>query len=119
MPAGIGTLAAIVIDVADIDRAGAFWSAVLGVELGERIGQYQVIGPPIPAPAFLLQEVPEPKAGKNRVHIDISCEDLEAGVRRVEEMGGRKLRDGYDFGHSFMVVADTEGNEFCLLPAAT
>ncbi len=119
MPNAVGTLFAISIDVADIDRAGAFWAAVLGVELGERFGQYQLIGPGTTPPAVVLQQVPEPKAGKNRVHIDIRCVDIQAGLRRVEELGGRKLRDVHDLGDDFIVVEDTEGNEFCLLPAAT
>ena len=117
MPTAVGTLFAISIDVADVDRAGAFWAAVLGVELGGRFGQYQLVGSGTTPPAVVLQQVPEPKVGKNRVHIDIRCEDIGASLRRVEELGGRKLRDVHDLGHDFIAVADTEGNEFCLLPA--
>ena len=113
MPA-VGRLAAVVIDVADLNRAATFWSAVLGVAPGERIRKYQFIGPSNGVPAILLQEIPEPKVSKNRVHLDLACDDIDAALRRVEELGGRKVRVVHDPDETFIVVADTEGNEFCL-----
>ena len=115
MPA-VGRLASVVIDVANLDRAVAFWSSVLGAEPGERFLHYQFIGPRHGTPAIVLQEVPEPKVGKNRMHLDLACEDINAALRQVEQLGGRKVREIQDPGETFIVVADVDGNEFCLLP---
>lgn len=60
--------------------------------------------------------MPEAKAGKNRVHLDIAATDLVVAKARVEALGGRRV-EGYESG-GFLVMADPEGNEFCLVPAA-
>ena len=62
----------------------------------------------------LFIEVPEAKSGKNRVHIDIRVPDVAAAQEQVESLGGRRA-PGYEAG-GFLVMADPEGNEFCILP---
>jgi predicted enzyme related to lactoylglutathione lyase len=61
-----------------------------------------------------FQRVEERRRGKNRVHIDIETADVVAAARRIEALGGRRA-EGYERG-GFLVMADPEGNEFCLLP---
>jgi catechol 2,3-dioxygenase-like lactoylglutathione lyase family enzyme len=64
---------------------------------------------------ILFQEVPEPKAGKNRLHIDVHHDDsLEALVDRLEQLGATKVQDVNQgpAGH-WWVMRDPEGNEFC------
>ncbi len=61
-----------------------------------------------------FQQVDEAKRTKNRVHVDISGPSISEMERRVEALGGRRL-DGYDDG-GFLVMADPEGNEFCIVP---
>jgi predicted enzyme related to lactoylglutathione lyase len=61
-----------------------------------------------------FQQVVEPKQHKNRVHIDISGPDVVEIKDQIEALGGRRL-DGYDDG-GFLVMADPEGNEFCVVP---
>ena len=61
-----------------------------------------------------FQRVEEPKVAKNRVHLDIRCDDVVATAARVEELGGDRAR-GFESG-GFLVVQDPGGNEFCLLP---
>ena len=112
---GVGQLNRVIIDVADLDRAAAFWSGMLGYEAAERRGPYRRIDRP-GGISVVLQEVPEPKAGKNRVHLDFDCDDLDVAMGRVEELGGRKVRLLKEDGWSMIVAADTEGNEFCLVP---
>ena len=61
-----------------------------------------------------FQRVEEPRGGKNRVHIDIEAADVVATARRIEALGGGRV-EGYERG-GFLVMADREGNEFCVLP---
>ena len=65
-------------------------------------------------PDLVLQEFPEAKSGKNRVHLDIEVPDLEEGLNRVNSAGGRLVaRVVNEFG-GHLVCADPDGNEFCL-----
>lgn len=60
--------------------------------------------------------VGEQKAGKNRVHFDLRPDDQDAEVRRLEQLGASKI----DIGQGdapWVVMADPEGNEFCVLRA--
>jgi predicted enzyme related to lactoylglutathione lyase len=118
---GVGRLRAIIIDVSDLDRAAAFWSGMLGEEAGERRGQYRTIGKPPTAttgrPAVVLQEVAEPKVGKARLRLDFACDDLDAAMSFVKGLGGSKVHTVTEGGFSMIVAADTEGNEFCLIPS--
>lgn len=107
------------IDCADTDRAAGFWTAVLGyVRRGKSAGPYQSL---IPADGagieVLLQRVPDAKGGKNRLHLDLRTPDLEAEVARVLALGARPLseRPVVEDGLRWLVLADPDGNEFCVL----
>ncbi|MEQ7124044.1 VOC family protein [Actinopolymorpha sp. B11F2] len=66
-------------------------------------------------PTLLLQEVPEPKSTKNRMHLDVGVEHLEAEVDRIVGLGARKVEtDLTEHGYRWAVLADPEGNEFCV-----
>jgi len=60
--------------------------------------------------------VAEPKAGKNRVHFDIETPTVDAEVERLGKLGARRLEAGprKEFGSTWVVMADPEGNEFCV-----
>lgn len=104
---------AVIIDCADLDRLADFWSQLLGRRVERRPGPYvRLVGGG--GPMVVLQRVDAPKAGKNRVHLDLSSPDPAAECRRVEELGGRFLPEYAQGG--FLVLADPEGNEFCVLP---
>jgi predicted enzyme related to lactoylglutathione lyase len=109
-------VAAFVTDCTDPEALAAFWSEILGWNIVFRLGPYVGIGPPAPEweSGWLFQRVDEPKVGKNRCHLDFRVPDLEATRRRVEELGGKRV-SGYETG-GFLVMADPEENEFCLLP---
>jgi hypothetical protein len=62
------------------------------------------------APRLFFQLVPEPKTAKNRLHLDLRATDPTAEVRRLVDLGARVLAE-HD---GFVVLADPEGNEFCL-----
>jgi predicted enzyme related to lactoylglutathione lyase len=61
--------------------------------------------------------VPEAKATKNRVHLDVAVQDVDAAASRIIELGGTKLPydDHHEDGYSWRIMADAEGNEFCLI----
>jgi len=67
-------------------------------------------------PRVLFQQVPEPKTVKNRVHLDlrIPADEHEAEVKRLEALGATRLWDGQQGPHSWVTMADPEGNEFCV-----
>jgi Glyoxalase-like domain len=71
---------------------------------------------PTPGLRILFQQVPEPKQGKNRLHFDVrpgdvSVEDLR---ERLVARGATKLGEGHQGQHTWFVMADPEGNEFCV-----
>ena len=114
--AAIGRLSHLVIDCTDADRLAVFWSEALGVEVAARWNQYVMLTTTVDGgPALAFQEVPEPKQGKNRVHIDLEVADLDEASARVEALGGSVIEGREQDGVHIRVVADPEGNELCLV----
>ena len=109
----------IVIDCADLDRSAAFWSAVLGYTASPAAtGPYRSLEPESGAGIdVLLQRVPDVKGQKNRLHFDLRTPDLEAEVRRVLDLGARRLtaQPVAEDGWLWHILADPDGNEFCVL----
>ncbi len=110
---GVGRLDAIIIDVGNLEVGGRFWSEVLGVPIASEEGQYLRLGRQGGGPRVILQEVPERKTAKNRVHLDFRVSDVRAALARVEEAGGKKVDE--DPSDGSVVVIDPDGNEFCLV----
>jgi predicted enzyme related to lactoylglutathione lyase len=63
-----------------------------------------------------IQRVPERKEAKNRVHVDLEVDDLETTARWVRNHGGIRVADHQIGTFHWRVMADPEGNEFCLVP---
>ena len=110
----------VVIDAADVDALCDFWVAVLGYERFGRFEQYRSAVPPAGAagPKLVFQQVREPRAaGKNRLHVDVVVGDaLEGEAERLVALGAARRSDVIDeAGTSWIVMADPEGNEFCLV----
>jgi predicted enzyme related to lactoylglutathione lyase len=70
-----------------------------------------------PNPTVFFQTVPEPKVTKNRIHIDLSAQDIDAEGSRLTEMGATVSRDVSDGSMRWVVTSDPEGNEFCVCKA--
>jgi predicted enzyme related to lactoylglutathione lyase len=104
----------IIVDCSDPERIAHFWSSLLQRPIAGRKGPYVWLGQSTDGIGFGFQNVGERKRGKNRVHIDVSAPDVAAVKRRVEALGGNRV-DGYEDG-GFLVMADPEGNEFCVVP---
>jgi predicted enzyme related to lactoylglutathione lyase len=111
----IGRIGEIVIDVSDLEESGRFWSRVLGAEVRSADEQYLVLDSQPNSPTLILQKVSEGKLGKNRVHIDLRVKDVDTALGQIEALGGRKLKVVVDPTERFIVVADPDGNEFCLV----
>ncbi|WP_232665653.1 VOC family protein [Pseudonocardia sp. TRM90224] len=111
---------AVAIDCHDTDRCAAFWSAALGTGPARtwsdaRGTRYVQISPDVGAD-LLFQPVREPKATKNRVHLDITPETgtQATEVARLVELGANVVADEPDL--PWVLLGDPEGNEFCVLP---
>lgn len=104
----------ITVDCSDPQTLGGFWSSLLQRPIEGRRGPYVWLARSKNGIGMGFQKVVEPKRGKNRLHIDISGPDVVAIKNRVEALGGRRV-DGYEDG-GFLVMADLEGNEFCIVP---
>ena len=111
----VGTLHAIVLDVNDLESCTGFWSKILGKEISFKTDKYCRIGGGDDTPSLLLQKVPEQHEQKNRAHIDLDVTDLEAAVQRVVGLGGTKIDKISEYGLTWVVMADPDGNEFCLV----
>lgn len=113
--AGVGTLYAFVVDVNNLETCGHFWSQVLGATVLYQDDTYWRLGQPGVPLSLLLQKVPEGHAGKNRAHLDIDVTDLQTAVQRVQALGGQQLQEVRAYGIAWTVMADPDGNEFCLV----
>jgi hypothetical protein len=70
-------------------------------------------------PALFFAKVPEPRSHKNRVHIDLEADDREKEIARLLELGATRGADHDEYGHSWTVMTDLEGNEFCIADQAS
>src|SRR3954447_18569511 len=66
-------------------------------------------------PGLIFVPVPESKTVKNRLHIDLAPDDRDEEVRRIEGLGAKRVDVGQSPDNSWVVLADPEGNEFCVL----
>ena len=109
----------IIIDCTDPRAVAAFWAQVLGWSVQESgdVLWMSESGEPFPDLLLVFVAVPEPKSAKNRVHLDVNPVDREQDdeVRRLLGLGARHADVGQTGEESWVVLADPEGNEFCLL----
>lgn len=112
-------------DAADPDGLARFWAEVLGWRRTYDSPDEVALEPPAGSaedgivPDILFVRVPEPKTVKNRLHMDLRPGDQEAEVARIESLGGKRISVGQADDVSWIVMADPEGNEFCVLRPLT
>ena len=112
MPVGFGQ---VVIDSLRADDIAAFWSALLERPIGDGANQFFAM---IPAPedgafpALMFLAVPEPRQGKNRLHLDLVADDLAAEVERAVTLGATNVADFDEYGATWTTLTDPEGNIF-------
>jgi catechol 2,3-dioxygenase-like lactoylglutathione lyase family enzyme len=113
----------VLVDCRDAGALAAFWCAVLGYEVVDSSDEGWVeIAPPGqpetgPVPTLLFQAVPDPTPGKNRLHLDLNATDRDQGaeLERLLGLGATPADVGQTGEESWHVLADPEGNVFCLL----
>jgi predicted enzyme related to lactoylglutathione lyase len=107
----------LVLDCEEPKRLAKFWREALDYREYYTDANLAVLVPKerIASP-LLLQAVPEPKAGKNRMHLDIIVDDIEAEVHRLQALGAHRIDEGVQsFGGTRWVrMSDPEQNEFCV-----
>lgn len=109
---------AVAIDCQDADALASFWREALGTPPPRRwrdadgLTYVQLDG----RPALVFQPVPERKSVKNRLHLDVAPESgsRDDEVRRLVRLGAKVVDEAER--HPWVVLADPEGNEFCVLP---
>lgn len=116
----------VLIDAHDPERLARFWSEVLDYQVeydsnndpendgGER--EIELAPKDGTSTNILFVEVHDEKKVKNRLHLDLRPDDQAAEVARVEALGARKVDIGQG-EQTWVVLADPEGNEFCILRA--
>jgi predicted enzyme related to lactoylglutathione lyase len=108
------------LDVHDVDLMARFWSQALGyrIDAGED-GSAKLYPPDDAGPdvlAIWLQHTSHPKRDKNRNHPDLNTDgDVDAEAERLVALGARRVDIGQTDADPFVVLADPEGNEFCVL----
>jgi hypothetical protein len=105
----------VVIDSRRADEIAAFWSALLARPVNHGANQFFAL---IPAskdrtfPALMFLGVPEPRQGKNRLHLDLVATDLAAEVERAVALGATKIAEFDEYGTRWTTLTDPEGNVF-------
>ena len=113
------------VDSSDPSRVAAFWEKALGWRRTYDTPDEVVLEPPEGspedgiAPDVLFLRVPEAKTVKNRLHLDLRPDDQAAEVARLEALGATRVSVGQGDDATWVVLADPEGNEFCVLRALT
>jgi len=113
----------IVVDAADPKALGRWWAQALNWEVtladDDEVDVASGRGPDGKEiePFLTFVQVPGAKAGKNRLHIDLAPDDRDAEVARLLALGATRADVGQGGEVTWVVLADPEGNEFCVLSA--
>lgn len=108
-----------VIDVSDLDKGVSFWSAALNAteepvrEISRHI--YRKLRVPDCQTRILLQKTADEKTSKERMHLDLEADDVDAEVERLEALGATRWDHQQERGFDFWVLRDPWNNEFCVL----
>lgn len=108
----------VVLDCSDPERLAAFWTAALEYERVAEDGTFVGLRDPGGRlPTLVLQRVPEPKSAKNRMHLDVFSTEYASHLERLVKLGATVVTPEHveSDGMRLTVLADPEGNEFCLL----
>jgi predicted enzyme related to lactoylglutathione lyase len=108
----------VVVDAANPALKARFWAAVLDYQIVfEQPDEVVIAKDRETYPGIIFVPVPEPKTVKNRLHIDLNPDNQEAEVARLLGLGAKRVDVGQNDEVTWVVMADPEGNEFCVLTA--
>ena len=103
-----------IIDARDPGELGNWWREALGWIVVNDDDEFEIRPTPDRLPGLLFVPVPERKTIKNRLHLDFRSDDRDAEVERLLALGATRADVGQG-EQSWVVLADPEGNEFCVL----
>ena len=113
-------LRAVTFDSVDPQSLGRFWSAVTGREVvTSRPDLARLAGETPGDPVLLFLRVPEHKAVKDRIHLDLETSERAAEVDRIIALGATFHSEVKESEHEWTVLQDPEGNEFCIIQSIT
>lgn len=97
-------------------RLGAFWSEVTGYAVVMDEDTFVALAAPDErgVRGILFWKVPEPKANKNRIHVDLATRNPDEEIDRLSSLGAHKVEYRQGNGRGWTVMLDPEGNEFCI-----
>jgi predicted enzyme related to lactoylglutathione lyase len=108
----------VVIDARDPKRLAEWWADALGWHVVfEAPDEVAVAKDEKTHPGLVFVPVPESKTVKNRLHLDLAPDDRDVEVERLEKLGAKRVDIGQSSETTWVVLADPEGNEFCVLSA--
>lgn len=109
------------LDCLDADRLADFWAALLGYRRGGFHPPYvRLTDPHSGGVELVLQQVPEAKAGKNRMHLDLRVAEMEPVLSRARGLGATLIAGPTDDdGWLTALLTDPDGNEFEILDPPT
>ena len=105
----------VIVDSSDPEALGRWWASALDwVIVNDDPEEFEIRPAADQIPGLLFARVPEPKTTKNRLHLDLRPGDQEAEVARLVDLGATYADVGQG-DETWVVLADPEGNEFCVL----
>ncbi len=116
-------IACVTFDCADALAVGHFWSEAVGrpldpgsdsgfASIGFQARRSREGWEPASEPSWIFAKVPETKAVKNRVHLDVVADEVDAEIDRLVQLGATRIEDREEYGYRWTLMADPEGNEF-------
>jgi predicted enzyme related to lactoylglutathione lyase len=105
---------AVTFDAQHAADLATFWAAVVGGEVAEGANEQWAQVHSQRAPMLLFLQVPEPKTAKNRCHVDLTTDDVEAEVARLVGLGAETVHSKDEWGVRWTTLRDPQGNEFCV-----
>jgi hypothetical protein len=113
-------IGALIVDSRDPGRLARFWAEALDWVISRDVDPEWIVEPPAGSREdcvvadLLFIKAPEARSGKNRLHLDLRPEDQAAEVTRLEALGATRADVGQGDNRPWIVMADPEGNEFCV-----
>lgn len=105
-------ISGVILDVSDGPRAAAFWAGVFETEVAFEFDEFVFFD--VAEIHLVLQVVPDPKVVKNRAHFDLTSDDPDVFIDRVVGLGGSIVSAVDKPSYALTVLADPDGNEFCV-----
>ena len=106
----------VVVDARDPVGLGRWWTAALGwAVVNDADDEFEIRPEPDRLPGLVFVPVADARSVKNRLHLDFRPDDQDAEVDRLVALGATRADVGQDGSETWVVLADPEGNEFCVL----